>query len=812
MEIPEKIGEGIKEKVILTVTSQSYPSNKNSIVLITEVDNYATTPVLPEKEIHPSLFFYSNEVESLRKRVEKEPYNNWYSYFKRLVDKSYLYEDYTKKWLPDERGKAAYGLAFIYVIEGDERYLEKAKEALFNIDKEAEYSSEDIALYFTIEGLKWSAIAYDWLYNDLSQVENEKIRGFLEKRADELISILEYKYNGRIFTNYGIKIESSVGLVALAMSENPKAYDWLDKSLNYSKFTWEDNLSKDGGYAEGAHYFRVCMEDFIPFAKAYKRLSGVNLFQDDMIKSSFEFMIKIQTPLGEAPQYDDSLHDPKYNTLSWVMNEYQDIEEEMHWTWKKFEDYFMKKKGYSSGNWGDYTINQILFYDDSIGVREPSFEPTVFMPNSGITVLRDSWDLNSNYLIFLSETEYGMDTRINHEHGDTLSFILYAYGAWLMPDPGYGLHKGITYSQIDEWYRLPEAHNLIMVDDFGPKSGKKYVGKITRFFDTSFIDFVTGETIYPEKPDTLLRRNIFSVDSKYYIIFDEIFSNSIHKYSWFFHGIGDFILKENLAEWKTTSLTTGKKVKLQAYFSNPELIINEGKGKGYYQVSWDKYNFKAPYIQAETQAQNVKNLIILYPINYDQEDPSFLDLENERIGGVQINNDLMFINKEKLTIKFNGIETDSLFTILSNQDYPEYFMLVEGRKLKIKDKTIFDSDKKTVVALKYSEYRIEGYILGKTEQTLSIFSLQKPIRILFKDEEIPFDFENQIVQLEIKGKGKIEIVLKEKPKEESEKEPTQETQPLEKEAEEKSNNLILIMVIIIIFILGILILKKYGRD
>ncbi len=77
------------------------------------------------------------------------------------------------------------------------------------------------------------------------------------------------------------------------------------------------------------------------------------------------------------------------------------------------------------------------------------------------TVMRSSWDKNSLQLSFINNS----DIRASHYHNDVLSVAMFAYGKFLLVDPGYGSDQTSDNGRVWTYNMSPVQHNLVTVND-----------------------------------------------------------------------------------------------------------------------------------------------------------------------------------------------------------------------------------------------------------------------------------------------------------------------------------------------------------
>ena len=87
--------------------------------------------------------------------------------------------------------------------------------------------------------------------------------------------------------------------------------------------------------------------------------------------------------------------------------------------------------------------------------------PTTVYPTSYKTFMRSGWDEKSLQLAFINVT----DSRRSHEHDDQLSFAMFAYGSYLLVDPGYGGDQTGDGGRVWKYNKSPVQHNVVTIND-----------------------------------------------------------------------------------------------------------------------------------------------------------------------------------------------------------------------------------------------------------------------------------------------------------------------------------------------------------
>ena len=171
--------------------------------------------------------------------------------------------------------------------------------------------------------------------------------------------------------------------------------------------------------------------------------------------------------------------------------------------------------------------------------QKPSFD-SVALPFSGHLVMRNGWEPNDLYLLFdAGPFGYG------HQHEDALSIVLYAYGKYLVVDPGSYPYDS---SQWRNYVLSTRAHNTIMVDGQEqhrrglPNRADYVLSKPlpNKWASSDDFDYAVGaytDGYGPENLKVTHTRHIFFVKPEYWVIVDVLTpsDDKPHKYESMFH-------------------------------------------------------------------------------------------------------------------------------------------------------------------------------------------------------------------------------------------------------------------------------------
>ncbi len=180
--------------------------------------------------------------------------------------------------------------------------------------------------------------------------------------------------------------------------------------------------------------------------------------------------------------------------------------------------------------------------------------PTTHYWDGYKTMFRTGWGTNDTMLSFTNQ----LSNKASHRHKDALSFSMFAYGKFLLVDPGYGV---ITSDGWKEYNGSPVQHNLVTVNDIedflttGTNTSYDTIeygeGSYQMGFESNMIhDFKEyGTTAYKTNQDA--RRSIFfQREDNFFIVTDYLIPNdtnqqNLYAQHWHFYPGAQFSYDEN---------------------------------------------------------------------------------------------------------------------------------------------------------------------------------------------------------------------------------------------------------------------------
>lgn len=222
----------------------------------------------------------------------------------RVIHTRYLGSDDYRRFVSEHLG-AAFTLAFLYQMTGDEAYVAKAfahasvvcaqeswvqSAHYFDViySRVWPYGAKDDQVVFSYDITASStaqrmAYIYDWLHPALAQAQRDRLRGaLLEKAITRVRGNYEYFWWATAYKcNWSGICHTGLGLAALALlGEDPQLTDVVARSTE-GIAAMLDQIGTDGGWQEGRGYWAFGVGESVRFIEALKRATGgrINLFK-----------------------------------------------------------------------------------------------------------------------------------------------------------------------------------------------------------------------------------------------------------------------------------------------------------------------------------------------------------------------------------------------------------------------------------------------------------------------------------------------------------------------------------------------------
>ncbi len=302
-------------------------------------------------------------------------------------------------------------------------------------------------------------------------------------------------------------------------------------------------------YADGCHHERASgygawcariSEDLLTFSE---QIPSPKIETDlrGRIVQMYDWFLSTTTPLGESQGFNDGGFGQ--------------------------QDAIFKRGAEFTGD-GRYLwpVRNSVQTDSPIRPKKPGYTSIDTRP-SGFAVMRSDWNAEARYLI----VNYG-PWGGGHTHNDLLDFALYAYGEPLAVETN---RWGPYDNPLDQYFRSPQAHNQIVVND-APMDRVHHRGEEVTWATGRTLDYFSAtHRAYERQYGTRIERRVTFFKPDYFLVSDAVFEGpQHHAYTWYLHAP---------TRWKggrIRALSTGRPG-LQIVPATPSEIHHVRKGTSY---------------------------------------------------------------------------------------------------------------------------------------------------------------------------------------------------------------------------------------
>ncbi|WP_158544042.1 DUF4962 domain-containing protein [Cohnella sp. OV330] len=387
--------------------------------------------------------------------------------------------------------------AFIYLITQDPDYGEFAKRRLLHLaswstDKESStsYENDDQAHR---EIALTGAMAYDWLYDFLSETERETVLTMVHNRAKTIADDVLYDkkpISSKPYDSHGWTVFGFLGVISTALLHDEisvnghvvaeDAQEWFNLIVPAYINILPPWGGEDGSWGNGEGYWQWATMSNKQFIDTLYTATGFSLYNKAFLRNEPDYPMYM-LPYGQknGPFGDDNEDISRsYVAASVTRSAQMQQNEVMQW--------YAQRDAYDYDNFITYS-----YEDSSLPARPPVEMPTAkYFENIGTVAMHSSLLDPKRLSFYFKSSPFGS---YNHSHADQNGIMIKAYGEDLTVDGGF--YDDYNSAHFQKYAKQTFAHNAITYDN---KQGQNIFdmnakGQITGFATNKDFDAAVGD-------------------------------------------------------------------------------------------------------------------------------------------------------------------------------------------------------------------------------------------------------------------------------------------------------------------------------
>ncbi|NWL88890.1 alginate lyase [Paenibacillus sp. 79R4] len=545
--------------------------------LASRVDRYVQA-----QTAHPRLWLQAHQLEAFRERIEHNAADaGWSEFYERSVlpwvSRDLIAEP--KPYPGNQRTAALWRQSYLdcqevlyairhlsiaAVVLKDEELFDQAKRWLLHAaswdpDGPTSRDYNDEAAFRIAGALAWG---YDWLFEELSEDERGLVRNQLLRRARQVaVHVIERsKIHHVPYDSHAVRSLSSVLIpccIAL-LDDEPEVREWLDYTVEYYYTLFSPWGGKDGGWAEGPHYWTTGMAYLTEALDLLRNFTGLDVFRRPFFQRTGDFPLYCYSPVTSTrASFGDnsSLGDGFIKKAGYNMRQYAGVTGNgwYQWYYEQLKDRNPEadKMFYNYG-WWDFHFDELLYrynYPIVQAVEPEGIEPVKWFRDIGWVALHHRMHNPEEQITLIAKSSrYGS---VSHSHGDQGAFLLHAFGEPLAIESGY--YIAFNSSMHVKWRRQTHSKNAILIDNQGQFADMNKPlniaarGEVEDAFHHKDYCYVrmNPTPAYLEHVPYLkqYKREIYFVQNAYFVIVDSIDLEQPGRVEWLFHTLYEMELK-----------------------------------------------------------------------------------------------------------------------------------------------------------------------------------------------------------------------------------------------------------------------------
>lgn len=380
---------------------------------------------------------------------------------------------------------------------------------------------------------------FDWTWGLYDDAERARIAELLRAYGNQMYRRLtELDFFSKPGSSHAGRLPGYLGETALALkglADKELLTTWLQYALDVFASLFPHFGGRDGGWAEGVFYASSYTKWYLPFFLAVERHTGFSFLDRPFYRKLSQFFLHFAPPGWEVHPFGDGYWclsgDPEWPGFL-AQNPFG-VYADRHGPElaREFSRQLLPKDHFELHLLDVFTRPVADRQKDSEG---PVAQSRAFRDSGFVSMHTCIGSPDQDTAVLARASKYGT---ASHQHADQGSFAIISRGRGLITPSGYfGAAYGTRHHA--DWTRQTKAHNCILVDGKGQKTGS--------YLATGRIDFLRDNGDYAitrlnlsaaHDKLTTWTRTILLVRPGMVVVYDDVVADAAHTYSWLLHSL-----------------------------------------------------------------------------------------------------------------------------------------------------------------------------------------------------------------------------------------------------------------------------------
>ncbi|AHM03573.1 hypothetical protein roselon_01182 [Roseibacterium elongatum DSM 19469] len=438
-------------------------------------------------------------------------------------------------------------------VAGDRDLVERAKTWLCHVAEwdtagPTSHRYSDEWAFRICLALAWG---YDWLHDMLDVEQRQKVQQALYLRTRDIAEHVIGSVTRNPYNSHAIRAVPAVLLPAsLALLDDcDEARQWLDFAITFLATVYPPWGDRNGGYAEGPHYWMTAMAYLVDAATLLRAATGIDLFERPFLKETGDFPLYVRPPDTRRASFcdDTTLGDPPGLKMAQIMQQLAATTNNGAYQWfadkVRAQDEGSEDRYFNYG-WWDLAFDEMVFrheFNPTPPVAPRDLPALKWFKGIGWVAFQNKLHDPSQHVHFIFKSSpFGS---LSHSHGDQNAFVLSAYGEDLAIQSGH--YVAFNSAMHRNWRRQTISKNAILIDSQGQYAGRNKAacraasGRIDGVETREDHVFLRGdarEAYAPNVPGLdRVAREVRILSNRYFLILDIIDASRPVSIDWLLH-------------------------------------------------------------------------------------------------------------------------------------------------------------------------------------------------------------------------------------------------------------------------------------